>query len=154
MLGGYDYMGDARYGVDWEIRATSRGRTNFPQYFQGAVGVDEMADVRIKRIHDATARLFEQNPGRAAELKAAETARVAEVQAERDLIHGLQQHKSPAEIQALLQKTHGAPHEITDSTENLDSFATEYSNSHQGPVVAGASAAGPSCSTAFSGIAK
>jgi hypothetical protein len=129
-LTGYDYLGEGKYGLEFEIRGDGAGRMNFPHYFAGAATTDDLANGRIKDIHTTTSRLVLQRPADEAKLRAIETSRMKRVESERKilkLVHDGADPKLIAAAVALLDPT--APAEIANiDGVNLAHFATTYAS--------------------------
>ncbi len=123
-LAGGDYLGDGKYGLEFEIRADGRARPQFPRYFAGAVGIDEFADARIKQIRIGTKRLLLAHPDEAAALLKTEETRVAKVEAERTVLNLVREGGAPDALSAAIAKLGTGQAEIANiDGVNLASFA-------------------------------
>ena len=100
-LVGSDFMGDRQIGVEIEIRGNGRGSAAFIPSFQGAAGIDEVAQDRIRSVEQGTARLKKQEPWRAAQLDAQAQQRITRTNAEAAVLKAIQSKAPAAQVNTL-----------------------------------------------------
>ena len=114
-LNGFDYLGEGKYGLEFEARAARVARQSFARYFTGAVDIDNMADQRIRLIREGTHRLATQRPEEAQALETLARTRIAKVEAERKALKLARDGASLEEREAALAafRAISTPAEIT-----------------------------------------
>jgi hypothetical protein len=129
-LTGYDYLGEGKYGLEFELRGDHVARRAFPSYFKGSATIDELADGRIHDIQATTSRLALQRPEKAEGLLKTQASRIERTNAERLTLNLIHDHADPKIISEAVSKLPQASSEIA----NIDGFdLTMYVSPHPVP---------------------
>jgi len=97
-----DYMGEGQYGVEFEIRSNKAGADDMSRYYQGMIGIQELADDRSKVILQTLKRLKTQRPTEAAQLEQATNVRIKTIQVEAEILLAIQKNEPSQKIADLI----------------------------------------------------
>jgi hypothetical protein len=150
LAGGADYLGEGKYGLEFEIRGTRRVREQFVNYFDGPLNVEDLANARRQQINVGIARILRQTPARATELEQMKASRLATVNAEEQAMVAIRDGHPAEEITALLGKLTGQEEITAVFDENLQSLGKTYKPKNPPTGIAAAALpAAPPCSVMF-----
>lgn len=102
-LTGGTYLGEGRYGVEFEIRSNRAGAQLMAQYFQGSVSIQDYVRDRILLVNLTAERKLRQNPENEAAIKSWAEARKSSIRTEGQIIELMQNRGSTSLINELFQ---------------------------------------------------
>ncbi|MGZ5279820.1 MAG: hypothetical protein ACXWC9_07760 [Pseudobdellovibrionaceae bacterium] len=97
-----DYLGEGQYGVEFEIRSNKAGANDMSRYYQGMIGIQELAEDRAKVIQQTLARLKIQRPAEAAQLEQGTNVRLKTIQSEAEILLAIQKDEPSQKIADLI----------------------------------------------------
>lgn len=97
------YLGEGRFGVEFELRANRDGAASMAAYYKGPVTIEDLVFDRIAVIERTQARLVKQDISNKAKLENLFSSRIERVKQEGKIIIALQENYSVETVQALLQ---------------------------------------------------
>lgn len=106
------YMGEGRYGVEFELRSNRTGAERMTGFYQGPVTIQDLVSDRIAVLERTKNRLSEKNPETRVQIEERFSNRIRQVEFEGQVLTALKENYSNEAISQILAKKPAGRSEI------------------------------------------